>query len=99
MKHIACRVVVEGVVQGVGFRRSAMAQARARHVAGWIRNTEDGEVEMQVEGLPASVQGIVAWMHRGPQAAQVTGVRVEESEILGATVFAKRPTLAVEAVG
>ncbi len=99
MKHIACRVVVEGVVQGVGFRRSAMAQARARHVAGWIRNTEDGGVEVLVEGLPASVQGIVAWMHRGPQGAQVTGVRVEESAISGATAFAKRPTLVAEAIG
>lgn len=94
MKHIACRVVIEGNVQGVGFRRSAIAQARARHVAGWIRNTEDGEVEAWIEGLPTSVQGMVAWMHRGPSRAAVRAVRVAEAELSGARGFAKRASLA-----
>jgi acylphosphatase len=64
-------VVVRGYVQGVGFRYSAAAAARARGVSGWVRNTRDGAVEAVFEGERDAVEGMVQWCERGPRGAEV----------------------------
>jgi len=73
----ARRLLITGRVQGVGFRFAMVGEARARRLTGWVRNCADGSVEAVVAGAAADVEAIVAWAHRGPPAAQVTGVRVE----------------------
>ena len=70
------RVVVRGHVQGVFFRDSSRTQARRHHVTGWVTNRPDGAVEAVLEGDEAAVDAMVAWMHRGPETAVVTGVEV-----------------------
>jgi acylphosphatase len=70
------RVVVRGHVQGVFFRDSSRTQARRQHVTGWVTNRADGAVEAVFEGDEAAVDAMVAWAHRGPEAAVVTGVEV-----------------------
>jgi acylphosphatase len=69
-------VVVRGFVQGVGFRYSAADAARARGVAGWVRNRADGNVEAVFEGEPDAVDGMVRWCERGPRGADVAEVDV-----------------------
>ena len=70
------RVVVRGHVQGVFFRDTSRTQARRHHVMGWVTNRPDGAVEAVFEGDEAGVDAVVAWMHRGPDSAVVTGVEV-----------------------
>lgn len=70
------RVVVHGRVQGVFFRDTCRAEARRHGVSGWVTNRSDGAVEAVLEGEEAAVDTIVAWMHRGPDAAIVTDVEV-----------------------
>lgn len=41
----------EGQVQGVGFRFTNTNLAQARALTGWVRNMEDGSVEMEIQGL------------------------------------------------
>lgn len=72
------RVVVRGFVQGVGYRYSTAAAARAHGVAGWVRNNPDGSVEAVFEGDAATVERMVRWCQRGPGGAEVTVVEVEE---------------------
>jgi acylphosphatase len=72
------RVLVRGFVQGVGFRYSAADLARARGVAGWVRNRADGAVEAAFEGEPEAVAGMVGWCERGPRGAEVDAVEVFE---------------------
>ena len=72
------RVVVRGLVQGVFFRDSSRAQARRHRVTGWVTNRADGAVEAVFEGDEAAVDAMVAWMHRGPDSAVVTGVEVTD---------------------
>ena len=44
----AKKVIYSGRVQGVGFRYSAKQIASGFDVTGWIKNLDDGTVEMQV---------------------------------------------------
>ena len=65
---------ISGRVQGVGFRYSAMDEARRLGVTGWVRNTHDGAVELLAEGDPERLRGLAAWCHVGPRGALVTAV-------------------------
>ncbi len=76
---MAKHLLIEGRVQGVGFRYELMRQARQLNVTGWVRNTRDGKVEAVVDGPPDKVDAIIAWARRGPAAARVTGVQVSEN--------------------
>lgn len=49
------RIRFEGRVQGVGFRYTVMDLARGFDVSGWVRNVEDGSVELLVRGEKAEV--------------------------------------------
>jgi len=72
------RVVVDGRVQGVGYREFCRRAALARGVSGWVRNRSDGAVEALLAGAAADVEGTLADMRRGPRFAEVTGLRIEE---------------------
>ncbi|HMC41153.1 MAG TPA: acylphosphatase [Acidimicrobiales bacterium] len=85
--RVARRVVVDGRVQGVGFRQSCADTARRLHLGGWVRNRTDGRVEAVFEGPAAAVGQMVAWCRRGPQLADVTEVRVEEQAPAGLLGF------------
>jgi acylphosphatase len=72
----AFELVVSGRVQGVGYRASLAEAAQALGLAGWVRNLHDGRVQAQVCGSAAACEALVAWAHRGPPSARVTGVAV-----------------------
>ena len=74
----ARRALVQGRVQGVGFRYYAARAARELGVSGWVRNLPDGSVETLVEGDAAAVEGYLDRLRRGPSASRVDGVVVEE---------------------
>lgn len=54
------RVFYSGRVQGVGFRATAHRLARRYPVAGFVRNLDDGRVELLAEGEPEAVDGFLA---------------------------------------
>ncbi len=71
----ACfRVLVQGRVQGVGFRWHALERAQTLGVRGWIRNLHDGRVEAWVQGEARSVEAMLAWLETGPSHARVERV-------------------------
>lgn len=72
------RVVVSGLVQGVFFRDSCRREARARGIAGWVRNNPDGTLEAVIEGDPRAVEDLVRWLHAGPPQARVSSVEVTD---------------------
>jgi acylphosphatase len=72
------RLVVRGIVQGVGFRVSVAR--RARGVAGWVRNLPDGRVEVVVEGEPDAVAPLEAFVREGPRGARVDAVEATDEE-------------------
>jgi DNA ligase D-like protein (predicted 3'-phosphoesterase) len=86
----AARVVLRGRVQGVGFRDATVREARERGVLGWVRNADDGTVAVHAEGGPAAVDGFVEFLRRGPAAARVEDVEVEQAKPEGHEQFAVR---------
>lgn len=70
------RVVVSGRVQGVFFRQSTMEEARARGLAGWVRNRDDGRVEAVFEGPEEALREMVRWCRSGTPWASVRDVDV-----------------------
>lgn len=53
----------EGQVQGVGFRFTNTNLAQARSLTGWVRNMEDGSVEMELQGTPANTLSHLEALH------------------------------------
>ena len=72
------RVLVEGRVQGVGFRYAAYQEANRLGVKGWARNLPDGRVEAVYEGPPEAIDDMLAWTTHGPQSARVTGLETHD---------------------
>lgn len=71
------RVRVVGRVQGVYFRASTRDQARRLGLRGWVRNRDDGAVELLAEGAEAALGQLLAWVRRGPPGAQVEAVEAQ----------------------
>jgi len=69
----ARHIQITGFVQGVFFRAQAKAKAEALRLAGWVRNNDDGSVEMHVEGRLNDIQAFEEWCNAGP-----TGARIED---------------------
>jgi DNA ligase D-like protein (predicted 3'-phosphoesterase) len=86
----AIRAVVHGQVQGVGFRDAALGRARGLGVMGWVRNGEDGTVQIHAEGPAAAVDELLAFLRAGPRSARVADVAVERVKVEGHEQFAIR---------
>ena len=71
------RLVISGIVQGVGFRYAMMSQARLLGVAGWVRNRRDGSVEAMIAGDAIQIEAILEWSREGPAGAVVADVMGE----------------------
>jgi acylphosphatase len=71
----ACRqYLVNGRVQGVGYRMFAADAARLEGLTGVVRNLPDGRVEVVVEGEETSVDRFEAALWRGPSRARVESI-------------------------
>jgi acylphosphatase len=61
-------------VQGVGFRWFVRERAHALRLAGWVRNLDDGSVEIAAQGEPSAIDALVAAAGEGPRGARVAQV-------------------------
>jgi acylphosphatase len=66
---------VSGRVQGVGFRWFTRQAARRLQLAGWVKNLPSGAVELAAAGPQEAIDRLLAQVRRGPDGAQVTGIR------------------------
>jgi acylphosphatase len=78
---------VRGRVQGVGFRYSAIQEARRFGITGWVRNDAGGDVEVWAEGPPEKLAAFSRWLQKGPPYARVETVDSEEKKPRGYREF------------
>jgi acylphosphatase len=76
----AVRLIIEGRVQGVGFRQWTVWEAERRGLDGWVRNLPDGTVEALIAGPDAAVDAMIAACRTGPRMAAVTAIREHPAE-------------------
>ena len=77
MSDITRRVLIQGRVQGVGFRAFVEHAALRHGVHGWVRNRRDGGVEAVFAGTPEAVTAVIAACQHGPGGSRVE--RVDEA--------------------
>ena len=78
-------VEVTGRVQGVGFREFIRTIAQRLGIAGWVRNREDGSVEVAASGNPSQIETLLAAVRRGPAGGNVLEMRtlpIDEQDVL-----------------
>jgi acylphosphatase len=73
-------IVIQGIVQGVGYRFFAVAQAKQYNVRGYTRNLPDGSVEVVAEGDQGMLNELIKKLKIGPYSAHVTGIDVRQTE-------------------
>ncbi len=71
MEPNACKVRIEGIVQGVGFRFFTEDIAREYGVTGYVKNMYDGSVEVYAEGSIDILEKFVEDLKAGPRMARV----------------------------
>jgi acylphosphatase len=84
----AKRYIVRGRVQGVGFRWFVDFEARQLGLAGWVRNTAEGTVEVLAMGTEQQLATLREELRKGPRAARVDEVQESPAKpVPGLTTF------------
>jgi len=76
----AVRVRVGGRVQGVGYRYFALRSAEACGVTGFVRNLDDGSVEVKARGDREALESFLDTLRIGPRTGRVMEFDVQELE-------------------
>lgn len=82
--------LIQGRVQGVGFRWFVHREASELDLRGWVRNTEDGDVEVVVAGQPEDLDELRASLRKGPRGSRVDRLvehHLDENEAAGLGSF------------
>jgi len=83
---------IRGRVQGVCYRAWAIDEATRRGLTGWIRNRQDGTVEVLISGSEDAITGMIDVCKQGPPVADVTEIEVQITEEEAGLAFVTRPT-------
>jgi acylphosphatase len=79
----ACRFLVQGTVQGIFFRQFVKEHADNLKLKGFVRNLDDGNVEVVVEGEAENIGRLNEFLKTGPVHAQIRNVKIEEKKWSG----------------
>jgi acylphosphatase len=75
--------IVDGWVQGVGFRQFTLTRAQRLGLAGWVKNRHDRKVEVLAEGPRDKLEELVQQLHEGPSGSMVRQVHVTWEKATG----------------
>ncbi len=84
---VRVRLVVSGLVQGVGFRSFIQRTALDLGLSGWVRNREDGKVEAVLEGSADAIAKAVDACKTGPSRSTVGKVEFSGEKPEGLSGF------------
>ena len=72
------KILVEGRVQGVGFRYTVFQKAVEKGIRGWVLNNDDGTVSIEAEGDQETLQQFIGDLKRGLNPfIRITDMKVE----------------------
>lgn len=79
----AFRAVIQGTVQGIFFKQYIKDYADKMKIRGFVRDLENGTVEVVAEGEGDSLKDIISKIREGPKHSQIRNVDVEEKKWSG----------------
>jgi acylphosphatase len=82
---------VRGRVQGVGFRWFVERAARELGLTGYVKNLDDGRVEVYAVGPPGKLAELENRLWKGPAYSDVRGVDAQDAPLRAATSFRIEP--------
>lgn len=82
---------MRGRVQGVGFRYFTQRVAAELGLGGYVRNLDDGRVEVYAVGPEEKLSELAGRLHHGPRWAEVDGVDEQEAEVTAYASFEIQP--------
>ena len=71
------RLYINGLVQGVFFRIFVKENAERYNVKGFVRNLEDGRIEVFLEGDTENVNKMIEICKKGPKHSQIQDVQIK----------------------
>lgn len=74
---------ISGKVQMVGFRVSTRRKANMLGITGWVKNLQDGRVEVVAEGTEKDLEKLIDFLHEGPPTARVRNAQITREEYQG----------------
>ena len=83
MSRKCVHIFVTGRVQGVFFRQATRVVALKNNVTGWVRNLDDGRVEILIEGDDKCVESVIKWCNFGPANSRVDDIQISNENYLG----------------
>lgn len=75
-------IIVDGRVQGVGFRFFCTMNARTLDLTGWVRNMDNGMVEMEVQGKESSIEKFIRNIKKGNKFIRVDELSQKKIKLL-----------------
>ena len=81
------RLYIEGTVQGVFFRGFVKENAERYDLKGFVRNLDDGRVEVFLEGKPEDVSKMMEVLKKGPKHSQIRNIEVREEKFQDLKTF------------
>ncbi len=81
------RLYIDGTVQGVFFRGFIKENAERYDVKGFVRNLEDGRVEVFLEGNVNEVNKMIELCKVGPKHSQIRKVEIKPERFQGFKQF------------
>ena len=81
--EVCAKMIVKGRVQGVGFRWFVQQRAKSFGVSGYVRNLDNGDVEIEAEGDRGRVEELLKSVRVGPTFSKVRDVVIEWQQFTG----------------
>ena len=81
--EVIAKIIVKGRVQGVGFRWFVQQRAKNFAVSGYVKNLDNGDVEIEAEGDRDRVEQLLKSVKVGPTFSKVRDVIIEWQQFTG----------------
>lgn len=81
MKRLTLKI--HGLVQGMGYRYGSQNEAKKRGFSGYVRNLDDGTVELVAEGKEKNLKDFIIWCYNGVGLAMVHKIDQSWSDATG----------------
>jgi len=75
------QMIVKGKVQGVFFKANTQKKAKLLGLKGYVRDLENGNVQVIVCGVEEKIDMLLDWVNRSPEGTRVNDIELKTFEV------------------